>query len=51
MIMEAFELPLDNLAGFDKNRQHVLIKDDSNTIYANIDPETVKRVNDFYESF
>lgn len=51
MIMEAFELPLDNLAGFDRTHQHVLIKDDTNTIYANINPETVKRVNDFYESF
>lgn len=51
MILESFDLSEDNLYGFDYNKEHVIIKDDNNMIYANINPETVKRVNDFYNSF
>lgn len=50
-IMEAFDLDMDCLAGFDAGRDHVIIRDDDNMIYANINPSTVKRVNDFYNSF
>ena len=51
LILEAFDLPLDNLCGFDTMKEHVIIRDDNNYIYCNINPETVKRVNDFYNSF
>lgn len=51
MIMEAFDLDLDCLAGFDTSREHIIIKDDNNMIYANINPATVKKVNEFYHSF
>ena len=51
MICEAFDLPLDNLMGFDNSRKHVLIKDENNVVYANINPDSVKRVNDFFTSF
>jgi hypothetical protein len=51
MIMEAFDLDLNNLAGFDTKKEHVIIKDEDNVIYANINPATVKRINDFYTSF
>lgn len=51
MIMEAFDLGLDSLVGFDMGREHVIIKDENNMIYANINPNTVKKVNEFYNSF
>ena len=51
LIMEAFDLPMDNLCGFSNDRKHVIIKDDNNYIYANINPDTVKKVNEFYNSF
>lgn len=51
MIMEAFDLGVDSLVGFDSSKRHVMIKDENNVIYANINPNTVKKVNDFYNSF
>ena len=51
MILESFDLPMDNLMGFDESRQHVIIKDDNNMIYSNINPDTAKKVNDFFGSF
>lgn len=51
MIMEAFDLGMDSLVGFDAGKKHVMIRDENNVIYANINPETVKKVNDFYHSF
>lgn len=50
-IMEAFDLPMENLAGFTPDRRKVIIKDENNVIYANIKPDTVKKVNKFFESF
>lgn len=50
-IMESFELPLDSLCGFDQSRTHAIIKDDNNVIYANISPETKRRVDSYFESF
>jgi regulator of extracellular matrix RemA (YlzA/DUF370 family) len=49
--MEAFDLPMENLYGFSKDHKQVIIKDDNNMVYANINPETVKKVNEFYDSF
>ena len=51
LILEAFDLPIENLCGFDSGLNHVIIKDENNVIYANINPNTVKKVNDFYNSF
>lgn len=51
MIMESFNLPLDSLCGFDKSRTHAIIKDENNVIYANISPETKRRVDDYFQSF
>lgn len=51
MIMEEFDLGMDSLIGFDSGRNHVIIRGDDNMIYANINPDTVKRVKDFYNSF
>lgn len=51
MIMESFELPMENLYGFTESRNQVIIKDDDNMIYANISPKTKKKVDDFFNSF
>lgn len=51
MILESFDLTEENLYGFDLAKEHVIIKDENNMIYANINPETVKKVNEFYNSF
>lgn len=51
LILEAFDLSLDNLCGFDMAKEHVIIRDENNVIYANINPNTVKKVNEFYNSF
>ena len=51
VIMEAFDLPMENLCGFDAERKHVIIRDNDNMIYSDISPATVKKVNDFYRSF
>ena len=51
LILESFDLSLDNLYGFDNNNEHMIIKDDNNYIYADINPQSVKRINEFYQSF
>lgn len=50
MIMESFELPQESLIGFDRFHTHAIIKDDDNMIYANISPQTKRRVDHFFES-
>lgn len=51
LILEAFDLDIKDLCGFDSDKRHVIIKDENNLIYADINPNTVKKVNDFYNSF
>lgn len=51
IIMEAFDLDESALLGFGAGHKTVIIKDENNTIFANMNPESVKRVNDFYTSF
>lgn len=51
MILESFGLTLENMEGFTDDKKRVIIKDDNNVIYANINPNTVKKVKDFYASF
>jgi hypothetical protein len=50
-IMESFNLSFDDLIGFDKMHKHAIIKDGDNKIYANISPDTKRRVDDFFASF
>lgn len=50
-ICEAFDLSIDNFIGFDETKEHTIIRDENNLIYADINPNTVRRVNDFYNSF
>lgn len=51
VVMESFGLDNDDLVGFSKNKKHVLIKDENNMIYCNIDHNSRKKVNDFFNSF
>ena len=51
MILESFELTADDIVGIDKTHNFAIIKDNDNTIYANINPETKHRVDDFFNSF
>lgn len=51
LIMEAFDLGPDSLCGFDETKEHVIMRDDDNYIYTNINPNTAKMVRDFYTSF
>ena len=51
MIMESFDLNISDMVGFSKNQKHVIIKDNDNMIYCDINPTTRKRVHDFLRSF
>lgn len=51
VILESFDLPMESLTGFSEDHSKVIIKDEYNTIYANISPKTKKRVDDFFSSF
>lgn len=51
ILMESFDLGLEDLVGFNKERTHAIIKDDDNMIYAKIRPETKKKVDEFFASF
>ena len=51
LILESFDLGMDNLVGITEDRKHTIIRDDNNIIYANVNPESIKKINEFYESF
>ena len=51
MIMESFDLPLESITGLTPDKRFAIIKDENNTIYAGISPETKIRVDDFFNSF
>lgn len=51
VVMESFDLSVDNICGFDKENKHMIIKDDNNFIYCNLTPDTRNKVNDFLRSF
>lgn len=51
MIMESFELTPESLCGFDETHTHAIIKDNDNTIYAKISPQTKRKVDDFFSKF
>ena len=47
VVMESFELTNDDLFGFSKDAKHILIKDNDNTIYCNMDPKLSKEVRSY----
>ena len=51
VILEAFDLSLNDIVGFDSSLNHAIIRDKDNVIYANISPTTKKEVTNFLSSF
>lgn len=51
VILEAFDLSLNDIVGFDSSLNHAIIRDKDNVIYANISPNTKKEVTNFLSSF
>lgn len=51
VVMEAFELSNDDLVGFNKDHSQIVIRDDNNLIYCNMDFDTRNKVNDYFRSF
>lgn len=51
ILLESFDLGIEDLVGFNESHTHAIIKDNDNMIYAKIRPETKKRVDDFFASF
>lgn len=51
VVLESFNLDTDDIVGVTKNHNQIIIENDGNYIYTNIDKESVKKVNDFFASF
>lgn len=51
IIMESFDLTNDDLVGFSPDHKHMIMKDNNNMIYCNIDQESRKKVNEYLRSF
>ena len=51
LIMESFDLSKEDMIGFTLDKSHMLIKDDTNTIYAKVSKDSVDEVHDFFSSF
>ena len=51
VLMEAFSLTPDNIVGYDRKKQMAIFKDNTNTIYCNVDESTVNRMKDIISSF
>jgi hypothetical protein len=50
-IMEAFDLTNDDLVGFTPDKKNMIMKDNNNMIYCNINQESRKKVNEYLRSF
>lgn len=51
MIMESFELDMNDAIGFDEKKEHLMIRDKDNMVYCKIRPETKRKMDDFLSSF
>lgn len=51
IIMESFELDTNDLVGFTKDNKHMIMRDNNNMIYCDIDAKSRSKVNDFFRSF
>lgn len=49
-VMEAFELTEDDIIGFTPNRKQMVLSDNTNTIYCNINFDSYNKVNNFMRS-
>lgn len=51
VVLESFGLDTDDIIGLDSTNTRTIIKNDGDMMYINMDPTTVKRVNDYLSSF
>lgn len=51
VVLESFDLGVEDIVGVTKSHDKVIIENDGNYIYANISKDSVKKVNDFFSSF
>lgn len=51
VVLESFNLDTDNIIGVTKNHKQIIIENDGNYIYTNINKDSVNKVNDFFSSF
>lgn len=51
LIMESFDLNKEDMVGFTNDHSHMIIKDNTNTVYAKISKDSVDEVHDFFSSF
>ena len=51
ILMESFDLGLEDLVGITKDHTHGILVDKDRTIYTKISPETKHKVDDFFASF
>ena len=51
IIMESFNLDMDSITGFSNDKKHLIMRDQDNVIYCNIDPRNRATVNEFLRSF
>lgn len=47
VIMESFDISMDSCVGFSKGAEHIIMKDNTNTIYCNLDPKIKKEVGSY----
>lgn len=51
IVMEAFDLTPNNIVGVDRKKDLIIFKDQTNTIYCNMEESTKERINDIFNSF
>ena len=51
VVMEAFDLSHEDLLGFSDDHEKIVIRDDNNYIYCNLDMDTKNKVNEYFRSF
>lgn len=51
IIMESFDLTNDDLVGFSPSKKHIIMRDNDNMIYCDIDPTSRNKLYDYLRSF
>lgn len=51
IIMESFDLTMDDIVGLSNDNRQLIVKDNNNMIYCNMDTNSRKKVNEYLSSF
>jgi hypothetical protein len=51
IIMESFDLTMDDIVGLSNDNRQLIVKDNNNMIYCNMDTNSRKKVNEYLRSF